>query len=186
MKRKQYLLLVVLTVVAGLIGGAVSNYVLMAGEAVAQETKQHEKVITAEEFRLVDEEGDTLAILGEGGEGVAETSGIGLWIYQKGAPFPAVSLSLDKDGKPMMVLLDMVNLKYSQLLPDAIKLDGSDVSIFLSTPGIFISKKGSIRAWLSLSPDGNPYLKLYDKDDNLRTALGSTTINITATGETRK
>ena len=42
MKRKQHLLLIVLTIVAGLIGGAVSNYLFMARAAVAQETKQHD------------------------------------------------------------------------------------------------------------------------------------------------
>ena len=57
MKRRQYLLLVALTVVTGLIGGAVSNWLFMARTAEAQETKKHEKVVKAEAFLLVNKEG---------------------------------------------------------------------------------------------------------------------------------
>ena len=46
MNRRQYLLIVALTVVAGLIGGAVSNYVFMASEAVADD-KQGLEYISA-------------------------------------------------------------------------------------------------------------------------------------------
>ena len=65
MKRRQYLLLITLTVIAGLIGGAVSNWLFMARTAEAQETKNHEKVVIAEEFRLVDKDGKKLALLGK-------------------------------------------------------------------------------------------------------------------------
>ncbi len=65
MKRKQYLLLVALTVVAGLIGGAVSNCVFVTRSAIAQETEYHKKVVTAEEFRLVDKSGNVYAVLGK-------------------------------------------------------------------------------------------------------------------------
>ncbi len=57
MKRKQYLFLIAITVVAGLIGGAMSNLLFMARSAVAQNTKQHEKLVMAEGFRLVDKNG---------------------------------------------------------------------------------------------------------------------------------
>lgn len=53
MNRKQYLLLVALTVVSGLIGGAVSNRVFMARSAVAQSNN----VLEVEMLRIVDENG---------------------------------------------------------------------------------------------------------------------------------
>lgn len=38
MKRKKYLLFIILTIVSGLVGGAVSNYVFMARPAIAEES----------------------------------------------------------------------------------------------------------------------------------------------------
>ena len=38
MKRKKYLLFIILTIVSGLVGGAISNYLFMARPAVAQES----------------------------------------------------------------------------------------------------------------------------------------------------
>ena len=61
MSSRQFLLLVALTVVAGLVGGAVSNWVLVSATG---ETKQYEKVVAAQEFRLVDEEGALVARTG--------------------------------------------------------------------------------------------------------------------------
>lgn len=76
MKKRQYLLLVVLTIVAGLVGGAVSDWVFVArtaeaakkvsqfeGMIPASQDTTHHKVITAEEFRLVDKGGRLLAEL---------------------------------------------------------------------------------------------------------------------------
>ena len=59
MNRKQYLLLVVLAIIAGFIGGALSGRIF-----TARETKGYEKVVSAEQFRLVDEKGDLIARTG--------------------------------------------------------------------------------------------------------------------------
>ena len=45
-----------------MIGGAVSNYVLMVRSAAALEIR-HRNVITAKEFRLLDEDGNIRAVL---------------------------------------------------------------------------------------------------------------------------
>lgn len=62
MKRRQYLLLVVLTVVAGVIGGAVSNRLFMARAAVAQEVPTVEEVVIAKKFMLLDDKGNLRSI----------------------------------------------------------------------------------------------------------------------------
>ena len=53
MEKRQYLLLIVLTVISGHLGGAVSNWVFMARTAVAQDEIERKNVITAERIELV-------------------------------------------------------------------------------------------------------------------------------------
>jgi hypothetical protein len=61
MNRRQYVLLVVVTAVAGLVGGLLSDRFLSGAPALAQ---QRLKVVNAEEFLLVDRFGRTRAGLG--------------------------------------------------------------------------------------------------------------------------
>ena len=62
MKRRQYLLLLVLTVIAGLVGGAVSNH-LMVRTAAAQNLTAHGSITSLKAFRLVDENEQLRAVL---------------------------------------------------------------------------------------------------------------------------
>ena len=64
MKRRQYFLLTLLTLVAGFVGGALSSQIFMARTASAQLTQSHEKVISAEQFQLVDKEGKMRFVIG--------------------------------------------------------------------------------------------------------------------------
>ena len=64
MSKRQYLLLIAVTVIAGLIGGGLSGKVLAPRRAIAQITQDHERVITAEQFQLVDKEGNMRVIIG--------------------------------------------------------------------------------------------------------------------------
>lgn len=87
MNRKQYALLIILAVLAGLVGGAVSSWIFMDEPVFAQKTQQHQKVITAEELRLVDEQGTVRARFG-------------LW---KPDGRPILYLT-DENGKPRLLL----------------------------------------------------------------------------------
>lgn len=64
MNRKEYVLMLTLAVLAGLVGGVVSSRFFMGEPVFAQKTPQHPKVISAEEFRLVDKDGKERAKLG--------------------------------------------------------------------------------------------------------------------------
>ena len=101
MKRRQYLLLLALTVVAGLIGGAVSNWLFMARTAEVQETKKHEKVVRAEEFRLVDKAGNLRGVMN------ASSIVIGpqLAFFDEGGT-TRMRMFLSDDGDPMLLLKD--------------------------------------------------------------------------------
>lgn len=63
MKRRDYLLLVAISVIAGLFGGILSNRAFTGKPAFAQETLLHETVVTAGEFRLVAKGGKPIAAL---------------------------------------------------------------------------------------------------------------------------
>ncbi len=64
MNRKQFVLTLLVAVISGFLGGALSVWFLMPQSVLAQDEPQ--KVIEAEEFRLVDSGGTTRATLGLG------------------------------------------------------------------------------------------------------------------------
>jgi len=66
MNKKQYSLMLVLALVAGLVGGVVSSQFLMGQPAFAEKKSNPLKVVESEEFRLVDKDGKTRAFLGFG------------------------------------------------------------------------------------------------------------------------
>ena len=66
MNKKQYSLMLVLALVAGLVGGVVSSQFLMGQPAFAEKKSNPVKVVESEEFRLVDKDGRTRAFLGFG------------------------------------------------------------------------------------------------------------------------
>lgn len=99
MTRKEYLLLLFLTMLAGMVGGAMSGRFFASDPALAQ---QRTKVINAEEFLLVDKNGRTRAGLGLDANGE-----VGLVLLDKAgtkslhlSPDERLVLRLtDKDGK---------------------------------------------------------------------------------------
>ena len=158
MKRRQYLLLVALTVIAGLIGGAVSSWILMAKTAGVQETQKHEKVVTAEEFRVIDEEGKTRAMLAMLPDGSPN-----LVLFDNDLT-PRVQIAVSAIGAPGILCFDKSGYK------------GAIASIGLlygDTPSIgLIDSDGNNRIQLSIDPDDDvAILGLYDKHERPRAKL---------------
>ena len=67
MKKKQPLFLILLATFAGFAGGFISNQIFQTKSAFAQKARAHQKVVLAEEFRVVDEDGNILASFGSPG-----------------------------------------------------------------------------------------------------------------------
>ena|SRR3972149_2312968 len=63
MNRKEYWLMLMLAVVAGMVGGAMSSRIFIGVPVFAQKPAEPAKVITAEEFRLIDKDGKLRAML---------------------------------------------------------------------------------------------------------------------------
>lgn len=63
MKRRQYGPMLLLAFVGGLIGGAASSQFFMGKSVFAEKKETSDKIVRAQEFVLVDEEGNPLASL---------------------------------------------------------------------------------------------------------------------------
>ncbi|MCD6600120.1 MAG: hypothetical protein J7L19_06090 [Dehalococcoidia bacterium] len=180
MKRRQYLLLVGLTIIAGLVGGAVSNQVFMARPALAQGKKQYEKVITAEQFLVVDKDGKTRAIVGH----PKDVHGIGIWLYDENGmrcgtfsatETPMLSFWTEKGPSAGKLLLT----------PTLISLDSHKSTLSLAIIGSFARMSvefGKLSSSIMASPLG-AHLDFYDPDGKLRSRLMTADIGLTSTGK---
>ena len=118
MKTRRNLLLVVSIIFAGLIGGALSNVLFMTGTSVAQVGKQPEKLVSAQEFRLVEASGKTRATLIAGAHGsvsldfydVENKSRVAISLSSKGSP------SIKLSGGAAMELRDKNDKVRSKIL----------------------------------------------------------------------
>lgn len=100
MKRRDYFLMIVLTLIAGLLGGALFNWIMVDKTAYAQGAFPHEKMLEAEELRLVDKDGNVLAALAAS----SDTGEPFLIIYDKNKKYRTM-LGL-VDGTARLVLRD--------------------------------------------------------------------------------
>lgn len=64
MKTKPQLFVILLASLAGFIGGLISNHIFDTRPAFAVKETQHQKVVIAEEFRVVDKDGNILGSFG--------------------------------------------------------------------------------------------------------------------------
>jgi len=67
MKNKQPLFIILLATFAGFTGGFISNQIFQTKSAYAEKAPSHQKVVIAEEFRVVDKDGKILGSFGTPG-----------------------------------------------------------------------------------------------------------------------
>lgn len=180
MNRKQYSLIVVLALVAGLVGGVFSSQYFIGVPVFAQKTSQD--VIKAKEFRLLDNQGRTRAALGTHEQGVVfgmtDNNGI-----------LRVALEIANDGDPQLALFDKKQKRRVGIALDADAMDAPGLTFFDGSetgraslklmghggaPLLTLSDKGGKeRMSLALDPRANeaPFLSLCDKSEVARTSL---------------
>ena len=169
MTKKQYVVLVVLTVFAGLIGGAVASWFLTSHPAFAQKTPPTENIIEARSFHLVDRNGSL-----RGGLTILDDGTAGLVLTNNNAR-AAIKLIINPNGKSSVTLYD--NTGQGRAL-FAVESDG--------TPNLHLQSGAKSSAALSFSSDGNPSLSFLDKDGKLRAALGSVDFDAARTSQMGK
>lgn len=169
MKRRQYLLMVVISIVAGLIGGAVSNRMLVSRIAMAQEKQETNEItadsVYAKEFRLVNDSGATLVLL-------SPVGGSPSLLFADDNGVPRISIGLLPDGSPGVCLhdSDRVGRILMVVLPDG-------------SPGISLRDSNEKqRIAIGLLPDGRPSVDLSDINEAIRARLGCSDIETAKTG----
>jgi len=107
MNKRQYAVVLTLAVVAGLLGGVVSNQFFMGTPVFTQKTEVAE-VIRAKSFEVVDEDGQARAVL------TLVNGEPGLWLTDQNEKRRAV-LGLLKNGEPGLWLYDQNEKRRAQL-----------------------------------------------------------------------
>ena len=150
MNKKQYSMMLVLALIAGLMGGVVSSWFLVGKSAFAEKKAEPQKVIEAREFRLVDENRKIRAILGPTATGVSFVFMDEFGNFRSGIT-PSGMMVLDEKGKPriMLVLND----------DDTVRLE-------------LYGESDKHSATLMLSENGFPGLKLTDDNEKSSALLG--------------
>jgi hypothetical protein len=157
MDRKIYSLILLLSLIGGLAGGILASHFFVIAPVLAAKTVEAQKIVAAEEFRLVDKEGRVLSTLG------MYAGGPGIVLFSKTGQFRAVfSLTSPEEG-PVLTFA------------------GKD-GIHRATIGLGAKRQpylalrdeaGKERISLSLNDNGDPYLALYDQEENERAVLGT-------------
>ena len=172
MSKKQYSFIVVLAFVGGLVGGVVSNQLLLSQPAHAEKKAQPSKVIEAEEFRVVDKDGRKRAQLM-----LTELDSPAL-IFSDENELIRLQMQLVPKGFPVLWFRDANGLLKASLTlrptGDVLFTLGAKESIVKeNTAEIFVGKAGA-------------KVSLYDDNGKLRTVLGSTTFRERKRGTIKK
>jgi len=155
MSKRQFRILMVLTVVSGLVGGGLSDWLFRGLPARAAQATTPPKVIEAQEFRLVDEEGSLLAFLGA-------DEGLPILCFAGAENNPQVLIGVVEEGAPGVALADAEGQLRTVL--------GFDEATG-ETGLVLYDEAEHVRASFILGLDGNPELSILDIEEEPRALL---------------
>jgi len=156
MGKKPYIVILILSLVAGVIGGALSSKILWR-QAETPEDLELKKVIVANEIHLVDEHGKARWVLAFSKDGE-----------------PSVTF-VNKDGwAPMAMGVNRYGFPFFNMVLQPRKGGGPSIAL--------MDGRMKNRAVLGLWEDGEPYLTLLDRSGQVRATLGSTILRDSLTG----
>lgn len=210
MNKKQYALMVSLVVIAGFVGGVISARTFTARLAAADTSSGSLKTISAEKFQVVDKKGNIRSVLKQDSLLLFDKDG-GIRFSLDMDIYGDAHMSLrDKDGTIRLMLgLDLGGKPYIGLSDD----DGeADVKIEVGEQGSFVylsgkdpakgaaalgtdaqgthlslsDRDGRSRLWVTVDPQGEPSLNLFDQAGKLRAVLGSATLRDVRSGINEK
>ena len=183
MNNRQYIAILVIAIIGGFIGGVISNKVFVDRKAFAQD-KSARTIITANEFRTADEEGNILAKL------VAGSTGASLRFLKRSNPlvekktknqnikagYQQTYEAVTKGGPSCVVYLDDSGLTFkgedyrSSVSHYGFSLYKGPQSFFFDVPLICV---GLDLSKFSGDPQGeNPLIRFSDKNKKSRLTIG--------------
>ncbi|MCG6983317.1 MAG: hypothetical protein LJE88_18095 [Deltaproteobacteria bacterium] len=157
MDRKIYSLILLFSLIGGLAGGILASHFFVTAPVLAAKTVEVQKIVAAEEFRLVDKEGRVLSALG------MYAGGPGIVLFSKTGQFRAVFSLTSAEEEPVLTFADKDGIHRA-----TIGL-GAKRQPYLALR----DEAGKERISLSLNDNGDPYLALYDQEENERAVLGT-------------
>lgn len=154
MSKRQFIILVILTIISSFFGGVTFNYLASpAGSAQSNIPK----VIKAQEFRLVDKNGSLLASLGVTKDSILP---------------PDTALRIYDD-------LGMLSSKYGNVATEYYLTNNKVKSMFGLLGAEFWDDNGKLR--INLDAENN-HLELLDENQKVRAGLGRESLKYTETG----
>ncbi len=157
MNKKQFGLLLMLSLLAGLVGGMLTSQFFLGTPVLAEKKVGAQNIVIAEEFRLADKEGKILSTWG------MYAGGPGIVLFGKNGQFRAVfSLTSPAEGPVLTFADNKGNHRATVGL-------GAERQPYVTLR----DQTGNERISLSLDDDGDPYLALYDQAENARAILGT-------------
>jgi len=206
MNCKQFIFTLSVALLSGLMGGVLSIWFLMPPSVLAQDGPQ--RVIEAQEFRVVDKEGTVRAhlvvyddtagpgqvrfsLMDQNGQARASS-----WVLDNGSTGmflnTGIVLLSEIDGMASlsvtstdgMASLSVKNKDASILLPSDVSSQRVAVPLVAAETVAIRDDQQRITALFATDEDGNPSLKLLDLEGNIRVSIGATSLTDYQTGST--
>jgi hypothetical protein len=158
LRKRHYLLFLILALAAGVAGGMAANTLFLPPSA---EDKVLKQIIVAHEFHLVDEEGRDR------------------WVLKLSKDEEPTATFVNKNGwAPMAVGINREGLPFFNMVLEPNRMGGPSL--------IMMDSEMKRRALLGLGEEGEPHLLFLDGNGQKRLALGSVEFTDPLTGVTEK
>jgi hypothetical protein len=185
MSKKRFFLMFIAASVSAFLGCFVSNQLYLSANAVANDNGKQQsiqplehklppefKVVEANQFRLVDLEGNCLAKL---------------TIEEEENKFLEMVLGptkTSKTSKTYHAVLEMgTGYRSMRMTKDEVEFRAGSTQASLASGNLFLKDKSFIKIYADNMLRGGTSIEIYDEDGNKRAALGSVNLNVIATGE---
>lgn len=156
MGKKSYVVMLILALVAGVLGGTLSSKIFW-GQEEKPEDLDLRKVIVANEIHLVDPQGKARWVLAFSKDGE-----------------PSVTFVNKEGWAPMAMGVNRNGFPFFNMILQPRKGGGPSLTL--------MDGRMKNRAVLGLWEDGEPYLRLLDRNGQVRATLGSTVLRDSLTG----
>jgi hypothetical protein len=184
MNRKQYIFMLILAIIGGLIGGGLSSGFLIGKQAFALD-KNKKNIIEANEFRVVDENGNSLGYFGARPDPAQSKGKIAkLHLGLEGQEDHEWGMWSEVTASGLTCESNKIKIgyMYGGFYIHKIVNGKTQQSFGIGTPPPwdlsehikikFLDEKSTTRLELGLHKSGQPYLALMGDDGNIRAALG--------------
>ena len=198
MSKRRFYIIFIAASVSAFLGGFVCNQLYLSANAVANDTVKQQsiqphdhkippgfKVVEANQFRLIDLEGNCLAKLTI--EEDQRRMKISAMVEASLDPPSGVTKTSKVSKKVYRPVLEMeIGNSSMRITEDEVEFRSFSSQASLSSGNLFLKDKSFIKIYADNSLRDGTSIEIYDEEENKRAALGSVNLNVIATGEIQK